>query len=505
MSQTVHSPLERTAIRVIFLIGVGMALFELLYNRSFWTDESAIAMNIVDRGYLGLLKPLDTYQMAPILWLWVVETFSHLVPDSEVGMRLPSFLAYLGTLYVFLRFLGTHLRSGVAIAFGIALFVFNRSLLIYATELKQYGVEAFVALFLAHVALEPDMEEGRRMRVSTLGGCLGILLSTISVIVLPAVMAAFWLRRWGRWDASFVRRSVGMGLAWAVVFIANYLLFLHEHPSNEYKMAGLTDAFPPSPANAKAYLYAHLAFFKVVMRDFAFSFKNIIGLTRSQPEWPNLGLMAVLLGIGLWGLARRSPLLLLVLVPTLMHVLLATLHIYPYVTRLYLHSYPFVCFVAAAGADKLIGIVGKRAGRYLAGLFLAGSLVMGLLFIPKNLAREVEESKPVLRGVSARARPGEPMHVYIHAGSMYTYYVRTGRFEPVGPVTGSRLTPGAGWREQYAELPVSGGPFWVFFAHIKDGDDRNMLDSAVSAGMRVTDSVKAQGASAYRIEPGRRR
>jgi hypothetical protein len=66
------------------------------------------------------------------------------------------------------------------------------------------------------------------------------------------------------------------------------------------------------------------------------------------------------------------------------------------------------------------------------------------------------------------------------------------------------LTPGAGWREQYAELPLTGGPFWVFFAHIKDADDRNMLDSAVSVGMRVTDSVKAQGASAYRIDPGRR-
>gem|GEM_PF-1439452 len=504
MSRNVHPPLERNLIRVFFLIGVGMALFELLYNRSFWTDESAIAMNIVDRGYLGLLKPLDTYQMAPILWLWVVETFSHLVPDSEVGMRLPSFLAYLGTLYLFLRFLGAHLRSGAAIAFGIALLVFNRSLLIYATELKQYGVEAFVALFLAHAALDPDMDEGRRMRVSMLGGCLGILLSTISVIVLPAVMAAFWLRRWGRWDASFVRRSAGMGLAWAVVFIANYLLFLYDHPSNEYKMAALTDAFLPSPADTKAYLYAHLAFFKVVMRDFAFSFKNIAGLTPSQPEWPNQALMAVLLGMGLWGLARRSPLALLVLVPTLMHIVLATLHIYPYVTRLYLHSYPFVCFVAAAGADRFIGLVGKRASPYLAGLLMAGAVVMGLLFMPKNLAREVEESKPVLRGLAARATPGEPLHVYIHAGSMYTYYVRTGRFAPLGPVSASRLTPGAGWREQYAELPLTGGPFWVFFAHIKDADDRNMLDSAVSVGMRVTDSVKAQGAAAYRIDPGRR-
>lgn len=501
MHLSVHSPLERRLIRILLLIGVGIALFELLYNRSFWTDESAIAMNIVDRGYLGLLKPLDSYQMAPILWLWVVETFSHLVPDSEVGMRLPSFLAYMCSLYLFQRFLRSHLHSGAAIAFGVALFVFNRNLLFYATELKQYGMESLVALFLAVVSLDPDMDEGRRMRVATIGGCLGILLSMISVIMLPSVMAAFLLRRWGRLDASFLRRAIGMGLAWSAVFIAYYLLFLHNHPSQAYKLANINGVFPPYPSEGKAFLYGHVSFFKIVFRDFAFSAKNTVGLTPNRSEWLNLAFLGALFGMGLWGMVRRRSLLLLLLLPTVLHAILASLHIYPYITRLYLHSYSFLCILAAVGTDELASMTGPKYKSLLSGIFLALAALLGVLFLPKNLGREVEESKPVLRGISERARTGEPLYIYIHSGSMYDYYARTGRFTPKGPVTHSRLNHPAGWREQYAELPVSGGPFWVFFAHIKDGDDRNLLDSAVSAGLRVTDSVKAKGASAYRIDP----
>ncbi len=40
-------------------LGIFLRLKVYLFNVSFWGDESALALNILDRGFLDLLKPLN--------------------------------------------------------------------------------------------------------------------------------------------------------------------------------------------------------------------------------------------------------------------------------------------------------------------------------------------------------------------------------------------------------------------------------------------------------------
>ena len=39
-------------------------------NFPLWWDEAFVAVNLIRRGYLELLRPLDYGQVCPILFLW---------------------------------------------------------------------------------------------------------------------------------------------------------------------------------------------------------------------------------------------------------------------------------------------------------------------------------------------------------------------------------------------------------------------------------------------------
>lgn len=55
----------RPLIYFLIVLGIILRLVQYLYNRSIWLDESFIALNIMNRSFLELLKPLDFGQAAP--------------------------------------------------------------------------------------------------------------------------------------------------------------------------------------------------------------------------------------------------------------------------------------------------------------------------------------------------------------------------------------------------------------------------------------------------------
>jgi hypothetical protein len=60
---------------IIIALGIILRLREYIANRSLWVDEALLALNIIKRPFLELLKPLSDSQHAPIGFLWL-ERFS---------------------------------------------------------------------------------------------------------------------------------------------------------------------------------------------------------------------------------------------------------------------------------------------------------------------------------------------------------------------------------------------------------------------------------------------
>ena len=53
------------------IVGISIRFYTYLCNRSLWLDEAYLALNIIERGFYGLLYPLNYNQGAPILFLFI--------------------------------------------------------------------------------------------------------------------------------------------------------------------------------------------------------------------------------------------------------------------------------------------------------------------------------------------------------------------------------------------------------------------------------------------------
>ncbi len=73
---------EQKIINAILLSGVTLSLFQFIYNRSLWRDEAGLALHIINKNGLELLKPLDYRQVAPILFLQLEKLFSILLRST---------------------------------------------------------------------------------------------------------------------------------------------------------------------------------------------------------------------------------------------------------------------------------------------------------------------------------------------------------------------------------------------------------------------------------------
>ena len=136
-------------LSLVYLVGIGIAVYQWLFNRSFWLDEAMLANNILDKNFIDLLKPLDNYQAAPVLFLWVVKLSSLLAGTSELALRTFSLLCFAFAGIFFLLYLKKRTQNIIVLVFALGLFMFNVFLIRYSSELKQYITDVFFStLFL---------------------------------------------------------------------------------------------------------------------------------------------------------------------------------------------------------------------------------------------------------------------------------------------------------------------------------------------------------------------
>ena len=145
-----HLPNNATdrAILAVLFSGIGLALFQLLSNRSLWLDEAMLAISIVHRDFFGLLQPLELNQVAPILFLQLEKIFFLALPHSDLALRIFPLTAWLLSVILFSRIARSMLPGRYAI-FAVTLVVFNPTLLRYSGEVKQYSSDVLLATSIA--------------------------------------------------------------------------------------------------------------------------------------------------------------------------------------------------------------------------------------------------------------------------------------------------------------------------------------------------------------------
>jgi hypothetical protein len=488
---------------VLLLLSVGtlLRLLQFAVDRALWLDEALIVRSVLDRGFAGLLQPLEFGQTAPYGFLVLERLAVTLLGTGEYALRLVPLLAGLGALYLFPAVARRYVSAPARIV-ALAIVALAPFLVYYSSEVKQYSLDVLVALGVLWAAAElRDRRPGTALKAALIG-VLGVWFSQPAVFMLAGAGLALMHVAVRDGDRRRMGMLVAVGTAWLVSFAGSYAVSRHSLADPEYMQAFWRDGFMPLPP-------ASLAEWAWLPERILRIFREPLGVMGSDP-FPALRILQTAAGVilcaaGAAWMARRRPLrLALAGLPFLLMVAASAVHAYPFAGgylssgRVLMFLVPSLALVLGEGAVRLwrAAPAGRAAAAAAVALMLAPSLVYAVVSVPHVRA----EVKPLLQYSAEQRQPGDLLYVYYNGRPQYLYYAPRYGWTEGNTVMGicSRLRPAA-----YIDdlVRLRGRPrVWLLFVDGKAAegyDERKLMLSYLDhVGRRLDDQVSV-GASLY--------
>lgn len=181
---------------LVIVAGVTLRLIHYFTAGSLWHDEACLALNIVHRDFLQLLKPLDYDQLAPVGYLWLEKVVTLTVGSSDLALRLPSLAASIAAL-IFLALLCKRVFGIWCAIVATAIIAVSPLWIYYAAELKPYSLDAALALWLM-LSFEGLLRDGagatewRRLFAKAI---VAVFFSESAIVILLCIGAALAVTR----------------------------------------------------------------------------------------------------------------------------------------------------------------------------------------------------------------------------------------------------------------------------------------------------------------------
>jgi hypothetical protein len=479
----------RSALAIISCL----LIIQYLYNRSLWVDEAMLSLNIINRDFSGLMRPLDNHQVAPALFLLIEKSMTLLFGDSEPGLRIFPLLCALLALPLFysicLKLTGNRTISLCA----LVLLGCSTSFVYYSSEVKQYACDLMVLLAIYYIALFDSVFLNRwRTQILAIAGGIAIFLSSVSVIALCTV--GMW-RLYGAWRIKKLHfRHWVPPAAWIFCFILNYFLFIRNHPHTQFMKAFWENAFMPLNIFSTPF---HKWMDKSVVQVFR-------DLLPSLPWGYWFFATLILYASGLVLMIRRKDLKLLYLcvAPVIIHLTLSALKAYPFELRLILYQSPLYILVMAYATWHLSnGFLQRPSMRSWIVVAITALLSFKLILQYPVLHDEI---KPAIQYINQYSLPGETLYAFRGSVPVTQYYMETGlaNFDLLTRIWGSARTSSIA--SYLNELAPVKGRTWLLVSHIYPFNGNREEEFKVIIALKKRGTLLRQsawhGSSAYQFD-----
>lgn len=467
---------------------------QYLSNRSLWLDEAYLVLNVLGRDFGGLLRPLDSHQIAPPLFLWAVKLAVSLGGDSEMVLRFVPLVGSVLSLPLIYR-VARRIAGPTGAWIATAMLGWSQPLIYYASEVKPYATDALaalVALALALPLIEGTNAPSPSWRRLILTGLLGALLPWFSypaTFILGSLGVAMLIGPMARRQFRLALRLSIPLLIWGIGLIALYGVVLRVGLRDEFLRTFWREFFAPFPPRSPTDLYWYLqAWFDFLVFAGGLPFYGLATFA-----W-------LVGGIALWRSGRR-PLALALLLPLAGATVASILKLYPLYIRVMLFAVPPVFLLVALGGETVYRILSAHSR-------LIGALWVGLLLIhPFYRSLTVlsapwtnEEVRPAIQYIRDHWQEGDRVYVYHGAAPVFAYYApRFGLDDPalyqVGRVSNGDF---AILQEDVDRLPR--GRVWFLFSHIYTFNGLSeqvfLLSQLDQQGVQL-DRLETPGAAAF--------
>jgi len=474
----------------IILVGIILRLAQYIFNRSLTEGEAALALNIVQRSYAQLLKPLDYVQAAPVGFLLIQKSISSLFGANEYGLRLFPLIAGVAALFFFYE-VGKKIISRQSLIIGLVLFAVGDHLIYFASEVKQYSSDVLIALLIIWLTMLV-FNKGFNIKYLLLFGFIGGLclwFSHPALFVFGGSLVTMFLYILHK--RSYTKIP---GLAFATIFglgsfVINYLVTLSDLSQSKNLMTFWQKSFMPLPPTS----LTDLKWFGYV---FLRTFKFPVGLSVYELF---LAVLAFFWGCFLMFKNKKIHLL-LIISPICLALFASGLHRYPFEGRLLLFLTPFMVLIIAQGISDIQLKLKTRSN------FLGLAIVCILLVQPVLLAgyhlirpRAPEELRSTLDYVEANWQKEDMIYVYYASLNAFLYYHSRYGFQ-TQYVCG--IESRSQWAKYYYDLARLKGNkrAWFVFSHIATSqgiDEKKLFKSYLDIMGEQLDAFQAPGSAAY--------
>jgi hypothetical protein len=481
---------EEVIVALILAGGVLLSLLEFLHNRSLWSDDASLALNIIRRDSFGLLKPLDHGQVAPILFLQIEKLFSTLWPNTEYGLRIFPLLCFWASLYFFYKIIKKQLHSTYAIIFALSLWSFNYTLVFYSCEVKQYTSDVLVLLVASYFLLKDYKTERNKYYVLGIFGAIAILVSNVAPIIL--FMSGLYLL----YDQFFVTKEKKiMPLfiifsVWLSLFSVYYVFFIHNHPLQEFMLNFWSEKKAFLPLDS----FRNFAVFLIKKMLMAVSM-----LSAKNSEF--LLIIFFVAGLITFIRGRKTEIIILTCAPITLHLFLSAFQLYPFDTRLILYTLPCLIIICSFGFDTFLKFIFSRLKIekiQLLAVIIPIVFLLAFLLGKQTVKENRAEIKTSILYIQKNIVEGE--NIYIHSAALkaFCYYKEIGFVK-----TNAHLIEGE-WnneKTEVEELRKLKGKCWILFTTY-NSSGKFIINQLDSIGYKQIDVFKTTGSSAYLYDFG---
>ena len=481
---------------VIICFGILIRLIQYFFNRSLWADEAVLALNIVNRSYLELLQPLDYDQGAPIGFLWIEKLAIQLFGNNEYALRLFPLLSSILSIFIFYKLAKIFLRLE-AVPIALAFFVSLNYLLYFATELKQYSSDVFIALLSCLIVIQVATQKLNKIKVAvySLLGALTIWFSHPAVFTLAGVGSSFLvIDTIKRKRKSKIFQNLFIYSTWLISFAIFYFVSVQSLNNNTDLMTSWRNGFPSS--------FYDINWVFNALGKFFYKPLGFVGIT------DGLAIFAFIVGsISLF--QRQKNKLFILLSPLIATLFASFLHKFPFRNRLVLFLTPFFILLIAEGIDYLI----QRRG--LKKTFIPGILLLAvMLFHPVTTASNLliqpyqrEEIKQVINYVKSNQQPEDTIYIFQRGHYQFLYYAEKYGYksddyiigvDDLDKYDGKKLSAAEEERYEQDLNKLRGNKrVWLIFSHAHVGSENKMMKSYLDKIGKQIDLFETVGAFVY--------
>ncbi len=500
-------------VKILWLIvffGIIISITNLVYNRSLWGDEAMLALNISEKSYFQLLKPLEMNQVAPIGFLIAEKLLINLLGNHDWVFRIIPYTSFLLSILFLYKINQKVFNNEIISLTSSILFVCNASIFYYSNEVKQYSSDTCISLLLIFTFIKnSEFKNTKQILITTFVGIFSILFSNTTIITLLSLSFFNLSNSYNKEISINYKKTISLLICF-FSFAIYYILFIKDHPTQKFMVDywSARKAFPPE---------------NILSPEFRlFLFRKTKMLFSSYSEFGNVWVIIfVLFFIGIYFVYKKEKRLILLILPLLCHFILSIFKLYPFETRMLLYTIPMISTFISFGLFYVINNLSRHTNPKA--LYIIPIVLFFLLIqVSYSCPVKKEEIKPCLQFVNKEMLPGENIYVYYMANPAFQFYKNEYKSisKSSSTVIGNWHIHGCGKsflglkqkKEEYInneELIRIKGRIWLLFTNVSESnyfkidgltEDQYLLKNFIKNGSKVLKMKKYFDSICYLIE-----